>query len=494
MKRTTKRCGLLLAAVFTIVFSVRAVVSQNFESGSIPIEEANYWRFYHIDFSKATNFNISGDWSGTTTQVSASNPVCWIQTPWVLVEAGNISFKMKIDKAESIPRNYSIYYIPNDPSRPNGEGVPVFLDSAALNSSEKNVIIPISKTIPAELVGGIYKFKFNFSGQTGSAKAAVDEFSAAGLFYSDLLNNGLPLAVTHDADGDGVIDTEDQYPNDPYRAYNNYYPSQNVFGTLVFEDNWPLKGDYDLNDVVVDYNINKVTNSLNEVVEVKSKFAMRAAGANYHNGFAFQLDGITNNKISSVSGCRKSSNSYISFLSNGLESGQAYANCIVFDDFFNEMQRPDFGIGINTEPTAPFIEVDSVFVTLTLLQNGVPPTGGKLTLSELSSDLFNFYIISNRQRGVEVHLVDRVPTALADPTLFNTADDVSIAPHYYRTANNLPWGLNLIQPFDYPIEKVAINEAYLHFVQWAESSGSAFQDWYTNKPGYRNTSKIYSKQ
>jgi len=33
-----------------------------------------------------------------------------------------------------------------------------------------------------------------------------------------------------------------------------YYPSQDHYGTAMFEDLWPKTGDYDLNDLVIDAN------------------------------------------------------------------------------------------------------------------------------------------------------------------------------------------------------------------------------------------------
>jgi hypothetical protein len=74
-----------------------------------------------------------------------------------------------------------------------------------------------------------------------------------------------PIDTPTDTDGDGVSDVRDEYPTDPKRAFNNYYPSKNNTGTLAFEDLWPAKGDYDFNDLVVDYNFNQVTNGENKL-------------------------------------------------------------------------------------------------------------------------------------------------------------------------------------------------------------------------------------
>ncbi len=135
-------------------------------------------------------------------------------------------------------------------------------------------------------------------------------------------NGGVPPVT--DTDGDGVANTLDKYPTDPTRAFDNYYPSQTGFGTLAFEDLWPGQGDYDLNDLVVDYRTKTVTNALNNIVDIKSDYYVRAAGSAFKNGFGFQIDGLLPGQIASVSGCSVKG-SYISLASNGVENGQTKA-------------------------------------------------------------------------------------------------------------------------------------------------------------------------
>jgi LruC domain-containing protein len=275
------------------------------------------------------------------------------------------------------------------------------------------------------------------------SKTSVDDLSIPGVYYSDPANRGLPRAPIVDADGDGVADADDQYPNDPYKAYNNYYPTLGQ-GTLAFEDKWPEVGDYDFNDVVIDYSINTVSNASNQVVEVIGQFKLKASGATFNDGFGFQLNNIAPNKITSVTGTRYAEGTFISTAANGLESGQTYANCVVFDDFFNIMPRVggDTWIGVNTQTAAPFVPYQTMTVTLKFLNNGVAPAGGTTLLSQLPSSAFNFYIISDKRRGYEIHLADGLPTSLANRALLGTIDDKSVGGRYYVTSRNLPWGIN----------------------------------------------------
>lgn len=470
--------------------TVKSQVVQDFETNNKALQESIGWEFQNINFTSAANYLIYGNYSGATTQISSASPWAWIISPWVKVGQGSVTIAMKIDRGTT-PRTYTLSAYPYDGSKANGRGTEVKVDSISLFSSVSNQIIPVTFNLPAGMLGKLYKFKFSFNGMVSAAKASVDALTYPGENYTDPTNGGLPKPVIADRDKDGVADDNDQFPDDPYRAYNNFYPTKAGFGSLGFEDNWPKKGDYDLNDVVVDYNINKVTNAANEVVEVKAKFVLRASGARYENGFGFQLDGVAPNKITSVSGCNRSSGTYIKDASNGLEAGQSYATCVVFDNFFSLMPKPGSGVGVNTDPAAPFIPCDTLDVTLTLLNQGQAPAGGKINLSDFPSGLFNFFIIVNKNRGVEVHLPDRIPTSLADRSLFNTADDASKGNVYYKTSKNLPWALNIIQSFDYPVESNAVNSGYIYFNDWAATSGNSYPDWYDNKNGYRHADKIY---
>ncbi|MCT4645944.1 MAG: LruC domain-containing protein, partial [Carboxylicivirga sp.] len=91
-----------------------------------------------------------------------------------------------------------------------------------------------------------------------------------------------PIDTPTDSDGDGVSDTFDEFPNDENRAFNNHYPAENTYGTLIFEDLWPYKGDYDFNDLVIDYNFTQLTNSDNEITGIDTRLVVRAIGASYH--------------------------------------------------------------------------------------------------------------------------------------------------------------------------------------------------------------------
>lgn len=322
-----------------------------------------------------------------------------------------------------------------------------------------------------------------FEDQTRSGGRSDNDFNDL-IFYvtanpwKNVDITGIPkITPSVDTDGDGIPDETDDFPNDAERAIRNNYR-----GSLAFEDLWPAQGDYDFNDMVINYDNDHILNGNNQLVEIEADWTIRAVGASFANGFGFQFKNLPSAAIQSVSGSQYTEN-LINRAANGTENGQNLATVIAFDNVFKQM-RPN-GQFINTVPAQP--SVAPVTISTNMLfsspvsQNavGLPP--------------YNPFIFVNGDRSREVHLANQAPTALADLNRLGTVDDDSDASseRYYKTANNLPWALDVIEGFNYPIEYAPINEAYLNFNSWAESGGQQNQNWFLDLPGQLNTAKIY---
>lgn len=499
MKSIINKSKLLVAGIFIISATASAQLTLNCESGNRAIEQGNCWGFGATSYTNTAGLVISGSWSVRSN--SMTNPAIsssWVKTPWMKIGSGNITMKAKLENTTGTTKQIVVTYIPYNASGSYGEGTYNTFYTFNFPGTSNNMstaLQSLSIPIPAQIANDAttaYKILISFVGTGGNNRTNADDIVIPGEYWSDPANNCLPKAMIVDTDGDGAPDNIDQYPTDRFRAFNTYYPAAASSGTLAFEDCWPSKADYDFNDVVVDYKINTVTNAQNQVVEILGQFTLKASGAAYKNGFGFQLDNISPDKITSVTGANYSDGSYIRLDPNGLESNQTYANCIVFDNFYNVMQPAGGSVGVNTEKSAAFIPYQTLNIKITFIKDGVIPAGGTVLLSQMPATAFNFYIIADRQRGVEIHLADRVPTTLANLTLLGTKDDSSVInSRYYKTANNLPWGINILQGFKYPIEHSPLNNAYLHLIRWAESDGAEYPDWYEDKDGYRNPDNIY---
>lgn len=284
--------------------------------------------------------------------------------------------------------------------------------------------------------------------------------------------NGTAPVIKADTDGDGIIDDLDDYPADKTKAFK--IPSLNYINggsTVVFEDNWPAKGDYDLNDVVLNSKYLIVTNYNNIVVQVVADFVLKASGADYHNGAGVQFNlPAANAKLVSATG-----GAY-------LETKQDSVVVMLFDD--SKKEQPNG----NTKPDQTSSPVKTYAITFDIV-NGP-------AISAFGSSTFNPFIWNNTPgmgRGYETHMYGKLPTALADKKLFGTKDDLSLNGKYYTTAGNLPWAIELpIANFGYMKEGVDITKGYLKFADWANSGGKSFTDWYTNAE-HMNAAAIFSK-
>lgn len=290
-----------------------------------------------------------------------------------------------------------------------------------------------------------------------------------------------PIDEPTDTDGDGVSNVYDEFPTDPKLAYNYQYPGNNTFGTFAFEDQWPRTGDYDFNDLVVDYQYDQYANATNKLVKIKAKFVIKAVGAGFTNAFGIQLNS-NSTAVSSVKG-NDISGSLFKFNANGTESQQSKAVIIVSDDVHHGFNGRGF---INTTSNLPYQTPDTLNVEVAFTT--------PMVMSSVGSAPYNPFLVINGQRGREVHIPSYAPTDLVDATLFGTENDNSkIGGVYYRSKTGLPWGMNMPVSFDYPMEKTDLRKGYNHFHTWAESGGYTYMDWYTDKPNFRSKAYLYSK-
>ena len=240
-----------------------------------------------------------------------------------------------------------------------------------------------------------------------------------------------------------------------------YFPGENKYGSLAYEDFWPKKGDYDFNDVVVDFNVKSVYKGAN-IHQLILDFQLRTTGAAFENGFGINMP-IDPAYISSVDGVVRTE-SIIQDAAAGYEDGHSAdgtTTIIVFDDASNLIEP-------FTHPVTPY----EIKITVDFKD------GASLMLMEDFVANLNPFIFVN-EREVEVHLPDMQPTSMADPSLFDMHDDASNLPTMsYKTANGLPWAVCTPVSFSYPLEDLEITKAYTQFKPWAESGGSLNTDWY----------------
>jgi LruC domain-containing protein len=272
-----------------------------------------------------------------------------------------------------------------------------------------------------------------------------------------------------DSDGDGVKDALDEFPNDPNRAFSRYYPTRNTYGTLAFEDLWPTRGDYDMNDMVIRYRSREILNASRQTVAIEIDYRLDARGASIESGFGVQLPSVLSGNVSSAtltlpSGAQATQS----------EAGQDLATFIIFNSAQVELPGTSASCSFaNTQAECPSVASKSYRLEVSLTQ----PTNGNALIAP-----YNPFIFRTATRGHEVHLSGKPPTKLALTSLLGTADDRSVVggSTTYVDTHGRPWAIDIPVEWRYPNETVDLTDPYPNMAIWATSGGTQFNNWYVS--------------
>ncbi len=239
-------------------------------------------------------------------------------------------------------------------------------------------------------------------------------------------------------------------------------------GTLIFEDLWPSAGDYDLNDVVVEYTSKVYVNDDNEVIKIEEKYVPVNNGAEIQSGFAVQYNVAQsafktyNFSTDFTPGVQKADYVASPMPIGGFESGQSKATVLFFDDI-----RTGNLIGKTFTVKA---EMNSGIKAATF---GYPPYNPFIVI---------LHGVGADPRNRELHLPNYAPTPKASTQWFGVNADESNPPlTYYVSSENYPFAINLpIHGFVLSPETVRIDKTYSEYYRWAASYGQMNQKWYEN--------------
>ena len=207
-------------------------------------------------------------------------------------------------------------------------------------------------------------------------------------------------------------------------------------GVYAFEDEWPKAGDYDMNDVIVEYERKVYFDKKNIVTKIVDEFTPVHDGATYVNAFAYQIDAAQiGDKITLPEGAiLEKETSSIIVMSN---AKQNIGNKYVVTREFN----------------------------------------GSFLKNQLLS--YNPYIIVKYSQGkrnrTEVHLPKHKATAYANQSLIGSNDDA----YYIDRKGAYPFAIDIPMLGFTPVtERNRIDSQYPGFATWAKSMGNDCKDWY----------------
>jgi LruC domain-containing protein len=261
----------------------------------------------------------------------------------------------------------------------------------------------------------------------------------------------------------------------------HYYPNASEWATIAFEDNWPSIGDYDFNDLVMNYRISEYRLS-DKVIRVKLEGQIAAVGASYHNGFAFHLPGISRDTIDE-NAIRYTIND-VPQSTSPLESGRDQAIAIITNDVWDYVSAGENCKYHRSEPGCGS-KIQMRF-SMTL-----PMTYG-VSDSEMPEFPYDPFLFASEGydhslafglppgRAYEIHLPDKAPTEAFRADFFGRRQDRSEPENerYFVSENGMPWAINVGVELQYSLEYMDVIYAYPLFSSFIANQGRVDADWY----------------
>ena len=225
-----------------------------------------------------------------------------------------------------------------------------------------------------------------------------------------------------------------------------------TIGTLAFEDIWPSGGDYDMNDVIMEYAQEVTYNQNNMIKRIEDHFKIAHSGATLANGFGIVYNGSM----------------------GSIEEGES--------NYYLKEESNQFMI---TESVKTYVGSTYKIVR----------TYGEQGVSKSSYDTgFNPFIvpsyIAGEKNRKEVHLPKYTASSWADKSLSGTGNDA-----YYMDVNgDYPFAIELSGVTGWtPVteaSKIGSADEYPDFRNWADSKGTTHKDWYLYKNGKPSVNSV----
>lgn len=225
------------------------------------------------------------------------------------------------------------------------------------------------------------------------------------------------------------------------------FTTETTYGTYSFEDVWPSGGDYDLNDVMIEYRTDVTFNQKNEIKKIVDTFTPVHNGAYFKNAFGYVIKNSAYlgsiDRTESDFAALEESNQIILFEDVKQAVDQAKSKKVVRNFSSNFPKKEEYKRDYN-----PFIAV-------------------------------NYQ--ANVKNRIEVHLPKEQATSWANLKKQNQEDDA----YYINKNGKYPFAIQLEGTVNFkPVSETATigsTDEYPYFNAWVESNGQTNTDWFLHK-------------
>ena len=233
-------------------------------------------------------------------------------------------------------------------------------------------------------------------------------------------------------------------------------------GIYAFEDLWPAKGDYDMNDVMTKSTYTKLVDSKNKIYEESYTFKTYGNYATLVSGLAVRLDGVSaTDKLEFY--VKSADEEKFSVLNTTYDTND---KVVVLANDVNNNKGAEYKVKVIHAEESP-VEKQTIEAEPFIFR------------AENSSDAVAWW---------EVHLTGYKPTSKMNFGYFNTGDDCSQPDKdiFYVRKGNYPFAFFLAGATDEDLkpmldpdnESTPINELYSGYSDWVTNNGTTNTDWY----------------
>lgn len=302
---------------------------------------------------------------------------------------------------------------------------------------------------------------------------SFEEFTRRGDGQASIFWEKKAPAYIPDGNCSGLGNTPSEEP-DPQ-------PENRLVLSYAFEDNFPLVGDYDFNDIVLDVTVSYDRGSDNKITTTNINVQLAAAGASKMIGAGLRIVGndarsaIRNISFAGPDAERFQSTIPGSMFSSTIETDQ------VISLFGNA--HAVFGVPAGTLVNTGITEAPIYTYQIKIEQNDAFQWETPVITQE-SLDFFIAYKYKTMEKRMEVHLYDFWK--------YGATPAGTIQQENLDLAGNNTWAICVPEKFRYPKEYINVSAigdipcAYPKFLNWAKDR-TADEDWYK----YPNQENVY---
>lgn len=241
-----------------------------------------------------------------------------------------------------------------------------------------------------------------------------------------------------------------------------YYPSQTGYYISAFEDYFPLKGDYDFNDLVVGYHVSTTIDMNSDIHTISAEGYLIARGAGYNHDWHLRIAMPPSSSGTATVNLYRPDNS---------DPAPGYPQT------FNIIGD----IELNLFPKVRLLWKDSSYEGVNTLEKQSLIKGHRFTFtvaldSSIAQSAFDNApfdpFIYVHDTGYEIHLNDKKPVLAYSN---NALHDLTI----FHDSSNYPFAQIFPDNWLVPIERTDLGEAYPDFISFINSGNKQNVKWYT---------------